>query len=162
MLSDGELKKIIDMSKYSEEEEKWDVQSFSLKEKSLALPSMKLGGNMNNLNNRFQKRSSKQVIFQNYGNENEENNINDYKNETRGEIALWRAVLLQAFIDLKTKSKKHVKKPVKREAIKWFRVNKRDLMDVCVLADYDYNIVVKKAEEIMADNGGVNRCRQRA
>ena len=87
--------------------------------------------------------------------------VNDYKNETRGEIALWRAVLLQAFIDLKTKSKKHVKKPVKREAIKWFRVNKRDLMDVCVLADYDYNIVVKKAEEIMADNGGVNRCRQR-
>ena len=87
--------------------------------------------------------------------------VNDYKNETRGEIALWRAVLLQAFIDLKTKSKKHVKKPVKREAIKWFRVNKRDLMDVCVLADYDYNIVVKKAEEIMSDNGGVNRCRHR-
>ena len=87
--------------------------------------------------------------------------VNDYKNETRGEIALWRAVLLQAFIDLKTKSKKHVKKPVKREAIKWFRANRRDLMDVCVLADYDYNIVVKKAEEIMADNGGVNRCRQR-
>ena len=80
MLSDGELKKIIDMSKYSEEEEKWDVQSFSLKEKSLALPSMKLGG-LNNINNRFQKRNSKQVIFQNYGNENEENNINDYKNE---------------------------------------------------------------------------------
>ena len=79
MLSDGELKKIIDMSKYSEEEEKWDVQSFSLKEKSLALPSMKLGG-LNNINNRFQKRNSKQVIFQNYGNENEENNINDYKN----------------------------------------------------------------------------------
>ena len=81
MLSDGELKQIIDMSKYSEEEEKWDVQSFSLKEKSLALPSMKLGGNMNNLNNRFQKRSSKQIIFQNYGNENEENMINDYNNE---------------------------------------------------------------------------------
>ena len=78
--------------------------------------------------------------------------VNDYKNEIRGEIALWRAVLLQAFIDLKTKSKKHVKKPVKREAVKWFRVNKRDLMDVCVLADYDYNIVVRKAEEILRAN----------
>ena len=78
--------------------------------------------------------------------------VNDYKNETRGEVALWRAVLLQAFIDLKTKSKKHVKKPVKREATKWFRTNKRDLMDVCVLADYDYNMVVKKAEEILGEN----------
>lgn len=78
--------------------------------------------------------------------------VNDYKNEIRGEIALWRAVLLQAFIDLKTKSKKHVKKPVKREAVKWFRVNKRDLMDVCVLADYDYNMVVRKAEEILRAN----------
>ena len=78
--------------------------------------------------------------------------VNDYKNETRGEVALWRAVLLQAFIDLKTKSKKHVKKPVKREAVKWFRANKRDLMDVCALADYDYRMVVKKAEEILAEN----------
>ena len=88
--------------------------------------------------------------------------VNDYKNETKGEVALWRAVLLQAFIDLKTKSKKHVKKPVKREAVKWFRANKRDLMDVCALADYDYRMVVKKAEEIMADDISVNGCRQRA
>ena len=88
--------------------------------------------------------------------------VNDYKNEIRGEIALWRAVLLQAFIDLKTKSKKHVKKPVKREAVKWFRANKRDLMDVCVLADYDYNMVVNKAEEIMAEANIMNRKRQRA
>ena len=78
--------------------------------------------------------------------------VNDYKNETRGEIALWRAVLLQAFIDLTTKSKKHVKKPIKREAVKWFRANKRDLMDVCALADYDYHMVAKKAEEILAEN----------
>ena len=88
--------------------------------------------------------------------------VNDYKNETRGEVALWRAVLLQAFIDLKTKSKKHVKKPVKREAVKWFRANKRDLMDVCALADYDYRMVVKKADEIMAEDNSMNRKRQRA
>ena len=80
MLSDTELKKIIDMSKYNEEEDKWDVQSFSLKEKSLALPTMKLGGNGINGSNRYQKRSSKQVIFQNYG-EIEENINNDINNE---------------------------------------------------------------------------------
>ena len=78
--------------------------------------------------------------------------VNDYKNETKGEVALWRAVLLQAFIDLKTKSKKHIKKPIKREATKWFRTNKQDLMNVCALADYDYCIVAKKAEEILNEN----------
>ena len=78
--------------------------------------------------------------------------VNDYKNETKGEVALWRAVLLQAFIDLKTKSKKHIKKPIKREATKWFRTNKQDLMDVCALADYDYCMVAKKAEEILNEN----------
>ena len=78
MLSDTELKKIIDMSKYNEEEEKWDVQSFSLKEKSLALPTMKLG-NPGLASNRYQKKvSNKQIIFQNYDNNNEiEENIND-------------------------------------------------------------------------------------
>ena len=83
MLSDTELKQIMDMSKYNEEEDKWNVQSFSLKEKSLALPTMKLGniGNMGNNNlagNRYQKRpSNKQVIFQNYDNNEIEENIND-------------------------------------------------------------------------------------
>ena len=87
--------------------------------------------------------------------------VNDYKNETKGEVALWRAVLLQAFIDLKTKSKKHVKKPIKREAAKWFRVNKQDLIDVCALADYDYHMVAKKAEEVMKEDICTNKCRQR-
>ena len=43
MLSDSELKQIIDMSKYIEEEDKWKVQSFSLQEKSLSLPTVNLG-----------------------------------------------------------------------------------------------------------------------
>ena len=84
LLSDTELKKIIDMSKYNEEEEKWDVQSFSLKEKSLALPTMMKMGNPNSNNfagNRYQKRSSnKQVIFQNYDNNEIEENINEELN----------------------------------------------------------------------------------
>ena len=69
MLSDNELKQIIDMSKYVEEEEKWNVQNFSLKEKSLALPTMKLGlpG--------MHKNSNKQVIFQNYDNTYQNNEI---------------------------------------------------------------------------------------
>ena len=70
MLSDTELKQIIDLSKYVEEEEKWNVQNFSLKEKSLALPTMKLG--LPGMNN---KNSSKQIIFQNYDNTYQNNYV---------------------------------------------------------------------------------------
>ena len=93
MLSDSELKKIIDLSKFKEEEDKWDVQSFSLQEKSLALPTMKLGqingGFGNNRLTDLKKNGggNKQVIFQNYDNDNdsnnnfdEENNQNNYEN----------------------------------------------------------------------------------
>ena len=85
MLSDSELKKIIEMSKFVEEEDKWNVQSFSLQEKSLALPTVKLGqigGGGGIRNNRIpdlkQNGSNKQILFQNYG--NEENNDKSYSN----------------------------------------------------------------------------------
>ena len=92
MLSDSELKQIIDLSKYIEEEDKWKVQSFSLQEKSLALPTVnlgKIGGGF--ANNRLvdlkKKDSNKQIIFQNYGNEeeNNNNNNNDEENEDNNE-----------------------------------------------------------------------------
>ena len=90
MLSDSELKKIIENSKFIEEEDKWNVHSFSLKEKSLALPTMKLGqigGNYGN--NRFtdhkKNDGTKQIIFQNYDNNSNDNDIynneNNYENE---------------------------------------------------------------------------------
>jgi len=101
ILSDTELKKIIDLSKYNEEEEKWDVQSFSLKEKSLALPTMKLGGlqfNGPNAGRGTKKRNSnKQVIFQNYDNndniniENEiEENINEEINNENANMNIYK------------------------------------------------------------------------
>ena len=81
MLSDEELKKIIELSKYNEEDEKWDVHSFSLEEKSLALPSVKLGlgggFGTNGFGGQKKNGGNKQIIFQNYGNENNNNNNND-------------------------------------------------------------------------------------
>ena len=84
MLSDSELKQIIDLSKFMEEEDKWDVQTFSLQEKSLALPTVKLGqingafGN-NRINDIKKNGGNKQIIFQNY--DNNENNINNNEDE---------------------------------------------------------------------------------
>ena len=82
MLSKTELDQIIDMSKYNEEEDKWNVQSFTFQEKSLALPSMKLG----QLGGRFGKQNNgnKQIIFQNYGDE-DNNNINNSNEDNDNE-----------------------------------------------------------------------------
>ena len=81
MLSDSELKQIVDMSKYIEEEDKWNVQSFSLQEKSLALPTVKLGqiggGRLSDIRN----GGNKQVIFQNYGDEDNNNDNNSNNDE---------------------------------------------------------------------------------
>ena len=85
MLSDSELKKIIDMSKFMEEEDKWNIQSFSLQEKSLALPTVKLGqingafGN-NRISDLKKIGENKQIIFQNYDNNNQ-NDINNNDDE---------------------------------------------------------------------------------
>ena len=91
LLTDTELQKIIDLSKYNEEDEKWKVQPFTVKEKSLALPTVKFGqNNFNELknNNGFDRnailenltkinkknnQNSKQIIFQNYDEDNNNN-----------------------------------------------------------------------------------------
>ena len=78
MLSDSELKQIIEMSKYNEDEDKWTVQSFSFQEKSLSLPGLgQIGGRFGGKN----KNGSKQIIFQNYGNEDNNNNDNYDNND---------------------------------------------------------------------------------
>ena len=94
MLSDAELKEIIDLSKYNEEEEKWNVKSFILQEKSLSLPTVKLGQLSGARNNRLINKingngnvDNKQIIFQNYGNNDDNNeddenyNSNNYDND---------------------------------------------------------------------------------
>ena len=115
MLSDEELKQIIELSKYNEEEEKWTVQSFTLEEKSLALPSVKLGqlgggfGN-NRLPEQKKNGGNKQIIFQNYGNEDKNNDDEDNNNEEENEGNYLGEQNLPKGFDLKnSKSNKIIK-----------------------------------------------------
>ncbi len=115
MLSDEELKQIIELSKYNEEEEKWTVQSFTLEEKSLALPSVKLGqlgggfGN-NRLPEQKKNGGNKQIIFQNYGNEDKNNDDEDNNNEEENEGNYLGEQNLPKGFDLKnSKSNKRIK-----------------------------------------------------
>ena len=70
--------------------------------------------------------------------------------ELLGEIALWRAVLLQAFIDLKSKSKKKRNQPIIQEAKNWFlNKNQNNVMDVCDMANCSYNLIKNTANDIL-------------
>lgn len=68
-----------------------------------------------------------------------------------GEVALWRAVLLQAFVDLKIKSKHKKYNATKRKALEWFKSEKsqQDVKDICRMAGYNYRQVIKLVDEII-------------
>ena len=67
-----------------------------------------------------------------------------------GEIALWRAVLLQAFIDAKSKSKKNRNQTIIQDAKNWFLNNNQDdVMDVCDMANCSYNLIKNTAKDLL-------------
>ena len=68
-----------------------------------------------------------------------------------GEINLWRAVLLQALINLKTKSKKRRMQPAKKEAYEWFtkKENAEEVMIICECAEVSYGKVMNAVNDIV-------------
>ena len=72
----------------------------------------------------------------------------------RGEVALWRAVVLQQLIDLKSQSKKRRNQQTKKNAYNWFMrdENDDDVKEICDYADYNYNDVKKIAGELASGN----------
>lgn len=68
-----------------------------------------------------------------------------------GEVALWRAVLLQAFIDLKVKSHNKKYDHARRKAYEWFKLPKHqeDVKEVCRMSGYEYRKVQELADEII-------------
>ena len=88
-------------------------------------------------------------------NESYYGNYNEYLEHEHisiaGEVALWRAVLLQAFIDLKIKSTNKKYNLTKRKAYEWFKLqkNQQDVKEVCKLTGYEYRKVKQLAKEII-------------
>jgi hypothetical protein len=60
---------------------------------------------------------------------------------TTPEEALWKAVILQAFEDLKIKSKKKSKKKFQLDALKWILEEKVEFNEVCNMANVPPNKV---------------------
>lgn len=81
-----------------------------------------------------------------------ENNFHyKYTNENiyySGEIALWKAVILQAAVDLKSNSKKKIANTYRIKALMWFSLKNKDFLQVCNWAGLDPLYVYKKIKPI--------------
>ena len=78
-----------------------------------------IGKSMRNMNKIINKALSKQNI----------KDINKNENDTfKGEIALWKAVILQALIDLQSQSKKKIATTYRIKALMWFNLKNQDFI----------------------------------
>lgn len=71
-----------------------------------------------------------------------------YKSDINSEQALWKAVILQAFVDLRNNSRKKIAKTYKLKSALWFNLNNKNFVTVCYYANYDPYFVWKQAEYI--------------
>lgn len=68
------------------------------------------------------------------------------------EIALWKGVILQALVDLKSQSKKKMAKVNRVKAILWLNLQNRDFLIACSHADLDPLYVWEKSQIIKNNN----------
>ncbi len=78
-------------------------------------------------------------------------NPDDKDDVIRMERAIWRAVITQAFTDLRSNAKKPMIKKAKIEAIEWIFNGGEDFDAVCLNAGYEPEIVREKAESLISD-----------
>ncbi len=68
----------------------------------------------------------------------------------RGEVSLYRGVVMQALIDCYTLSKRTEDQNARLDAFSWFSLQNDDFLTVCSYADMDPNYVLRKAKEAIA------------
>ena len=102
-----------------------------------------IGKSMRNMNKIINKTLSKQNI----------KDINKNENDNfKGEIALWKAVILQALIDLQSQSKKKIATTYRIKALMWFNLKNQDFITVCHFAGLNPYYVYEKAQIIKNRN----------
>ena len=70
----------------------------------------------------------------------------------KGEIALWKAVILQAMVDLQSISKKKIANTFRIKALMWFNLKNEDFLTVCNYAGLDPKYVYEKAMKVKEEN----------
>ena len=88
-------------------------------------------------------------------NTNEEDFNYKYSNDNiyyKSEIALWKAVILQALLDLQTTSKKKIANTYRVKALMWFNLKNEEFLTVCNYAGLDPKYVYAKAQLVKSNN----------
>lgn len=68
------------------------------------------------------------------------------------EIALWKAVILQALVDLQSNSKKNIANTYRIKALMWFNLKNEEFIKICNWADLDPKYVIQKARKVKESN----------
>ena len=95
------------------------------------------------------KNNNYSCLFQDTDNNSQEQ-ITEEDNAVRGEFALWRSVILQAFMDLAGNSKRTEDIVAKRKALLWFSMFNQDFLTICDYANLDPAFVYKKAQLVIS------------
>lgn len=69
---------------------------------------------------------------------------------------LWQAVILQAFIDLKSQGSKKMDEVHRAKAVLWINPNKKDFRIVCDRAELDPQYLYERKLKIMERNPMIN------
>lgn len=94
------------------------------------------------------------LISQKINSESEEFNYK-YTNDNlyyKGEIALWKAVILQALVDLQSNSKKKIANTYRIKALMWFNLKNKEFIQICNWAGLDPIYVYQKAKKVKENN----------
>ena len=76
----------------------------------------------------------------------------DHSIVVAGEIALFRAVIMQALLDSVNNSKRTEDKIAKKQAIEWFNIDNSDFRTVCQLAQLNYKWVFNQSIVAISHN----------
>lgn len=70
----------------------------------------------------------------------------------KSEIALWKAVILQALVDLQSNSKKKIANTYRIKALMWFNLKNEEFLTVCNYAGLDPKYVYEKSRIVKENN----------
>jgi len=110
--------------------------------------------------------NNKSILSKNTGKNNNSNDSNiskdffyKYSNDNiyyKSEIALWKAVILQAMIDLQSNSRKKIANTYRIKALMWFNLKNDEFLTVCSYAGLNPHYVHEKAMKVKANNRFLN------
>ena len=72
--------------------------------------------------------------------------------ESQGERVMWKAVIMQALVDLSSQSMKKMNKIYRTQAGKWLNKYNKNFLTVCSYAGFSPDFILKKANEIKKMN----------